>query len=80
MRLARRGTGLDFSPDYFVLFSHVLPRFPHLDPFNSLLKRWQRSDCMLMRHENQVYGQIKEILATARAKAYSAVNFAMVEA
>jgi len=31
-------------------------------------------------NENQVYGQIKEILTTARAKAYSAVNFAMVEA
>ena len=30
--------------------------------------------------ENQIYGQIKEILTTARAKAYSAVNFAMVEA
>ena len=30
--------------------------------------------------ENQVYGQIKEILTMARAKAYSAVNFAMVEA
>ena len=31
-------------------------------------------------NENQLYGQIKEILTTARAKAYSAVNFAMVEA
>jgi predicted nuclease of restriction endonuclease-like (RecB) superfamily len=30
--------------------------------------------------ENLIYGQIKEILTTARAKAYSAVNFAMVEA
>ena len=30
--------------------------------------------------ENQIYGQIKEILTTARARAYSAVNFAMVEA
>jgi len=32
------------------------------------------------KNENQVYGQIREILAAARAKAYSAVNFAMVEA
>ena len=30
--------------------------------------------------DNQTYSQIKEILTTARAKAYSAVNFAMVEA
>ncbi|MCL2639881.1 MAG: PDDEXK nuclease domain-containing protein [Phycisphaerales bacterium] len=32
------------------------------------------------KHETQIYSQIKEILATARAKAYAAVNFAMVEA
>jgi predicted nuclease of restriction endonuclease-like (RecB) superfamily len=31
-------------------------------------------------NENQIYGQIKEILIAARVKAYSAVNFAMVEA
>ncbi|MDR0691435.1 MAG: PDDEXK nuclease domain-containing protein [Prevotellaceae bacterium] len=31
-------------------------------------------------NDNIIYGQIKEILTTARAKAYSAVNFAMVEA
>ena len=31
-------------------------------------------------NENQIYGQIKEILTTARTKVYSAVNFAMVEA
>ncbi|MDR2813252.1 MAG: PDDEXK nuclease domain-containing protein [Prevotellaceae bacterium] len=31
-------------------------------------------------NENLIYGRIKEILATARDKAYSAVNFAMVEA
>jgi len=30
--------------------------------------------------ESLIYGQIKEILISARAKAYSAVNFAMVEA
>ncbi|MDR2938511.1 MAG: PDDEXK nuclease domain-containing protein [Prevotellaceae bacterium] len=30
--------------------------------------------------EGLIYGQIKEILTTARVKAYSAVNFAMVEA
>ena len=30
--------------------------------------------------DNQIYVQIKEILIAARAKAYSAVNFAMVEA
>ena len=30
--------------------------------------------------ERLIYGQIKEILTSARAKAYSAVNFAMVEA
>ena len=34
----------------------------------------------MSNNENQIYGQIKEILTTARAKAYSAVNFAMVEA
>jgi len=34
----------------------------------------------LNSNDNQIYGQIKEILTTARAKAYSAVNFAMVEA
>ncbi|MCL1850111.1 MAG: PDDEXK nuclease domain-containing protein [Bacteroidetes bacterium] len=33
-----------------------------------------------MNNEGVVYGQIKEILTSARAKAYSAVNFAMVEA
>jgi hypothetical protein len=31
-------------------------------------------------NDNLIYGQIREILTTARAKAYSAVNFAMVEA
>ncbi|MCL2648895.1 MAG: PDDEXK nuclease domain-containing protein [Phycisphaerales bacterium] len=31
-------------------------------------------------NESQIYGQIKEILTSARAKAYAAVNFAMVEA
>ena len=31
-------------------------------------------------HENLIYGQIREILTSARSKAYSAVNFAMVEA
>jgi predicted nuclease of restriction endonuclease-like (RecB) superfamily len=31
-------------------------------------------------NDNLIYSQIKEILTTARAKAYSAVNFAMVEA
>jgi predicted nuclease of restriction endonuclease-like (RecB) superfamily len=35
---------------------------------------------MMMFEENQIYGQIKEILTTARAKAYYSVNFAMVEA
>ena len=30
--------------------------------------------------KTQIYGQIKEILTMARAKAYSAINFAMVEA
>ena len=30
--------------------------------------------------DNIIYGQIREILTAARAKAYSAVNFAMVEA
>ena len=34
----------------------------------------------LKNNVNQIYGQVKEILITARAKAYSAVNFAMVEA
>jgi predicted nuclease of restriction endonuclease-like (RecB) superfamily len=34
----------------------------------------------LKNDENQIYDQIKEILLIARAKAYSAVNFAMVEA
>ena len=31
-------------------------------------------------NEGLIYGQIKEILTSARAKAYSAINFAMVEA
>ena len=31
-------------------------------------------------NERLIYGQIKDILSTARVKAYSAVNFAMVEA
>ncbi|MDR1173093.1 MAG: DUF1016 N-terminal domain-containing protein [Bacteroidales bacterium] len=31
-------------------------------------------------NDNLIYSQIREILFTARAKAYSAVNFAMVEA
>jgi predicted nuclease of restriction endonuclease-like (RecB) superfamily len=34
----------------------------------------------LIKTEDNLYGQIKEILTSARAKAYSAVNFAMVEA
>ena len=34
----------------------------------------------LEQGESQLYAQIKEILTTARVKAYSAVNFAMVEA
>jgi len=38
------------------------------------------SNLLSKNSENQIYGQIKEILTTARAKAYSAVNFAMVEA
>jgi len=33
-----------------------------------------------MVNDYQIYNQIREILATARVKAYSAVNFAMVEA
>ncbi|MCL2549429.1 MAG: PDDEXK nuclease domain-containing protein [Methanimicrococcus sp.] len=38
-------------------------------------------DNLIINDENQIiYGQIKEILTVARAKAYSAVNFAMVEA
>jgi predicted nuclease of restriction endonuclease-like (RecB) superfamily len=35
---------------------------------------------LAQNNENQIYGQIREILTTARAKAYSAVNFAMGEA
>ena len=35
---------------------------------------------LLSNDGNPVYNQIKEILTTARARAYSAVNFAMVEA
>jgi Uncharacterized conserved protein len=38
------------------------------------------SNSLSKTSENQVYSQIKEILTIARAKAYSAVNFAMVEA
>jgi hypothetical protein len=34
----------------------------------------------IKNNDNLIYSQIKEILTTARAKAYSAVNFAMVEA
>ena len=33
-----------------------------------------------INNEHHLYGQIKDILTSARAKAYSAVNFAMVEA
>ena len=32
------------------------------------------------KSDNLIYGQIREILTSARARAYSAVNFAMVEA
>ena len=39
-----------------------------------------RSNTISANNEGIIYGQIKEILASARAKAYSAVNFAMVEA
>jgi len=35
---------------------------------------------ILANNEALIYGQIREILTSARAKAYSAVNFAMVEA
>jgi predicted nuclease of restriction endonuclease-like (RecB) superfamily len=38
------------------------------------------SNSLSKNNENQIYGQIKEILTAARAKAYSAINFAMVEA
>ena len=34
----------------------------------------------LKNNDNLIYGQIKEVLITARAKAYSSVNFTMVEA
>ena len=40
----------------------------------------ESSNLRLKNGENQIYCQIKEILTTARQKAYSAVNFAMVEA
>jgi len=38
------------------------------------------NNTLSINSEGQIYGQIKEILTSARAKAYSAVNFAMVEA
>ena len=38
------------------------------------------SNLLTENSEKQIYGQIKEILIAARAKAYFAVNFAMVEA
>jgi predicted nuclease of restriction endonuclease-like (RecB) superfamily len=38
------------------------------------------SDIIPKNSENLLYGQIKEILTSARNRAYSAVNFAMVEA
>ncbi|MDR2763170.1 MAG: PDDEXK nuclease domain-containing protein [Planctomycetaceae bacterium] len=39
-----------------------------------------KNNKIVVTNANLIYGQIKEILTTARAKAYSAVNFAMVEA
>jgi predicted nuclease of restriction endonuclease-like (RecB) superfamily len=39
-----------------------------------------KNNILSKNNDNLIYGQIKEILTTARAKAYSAVNFAMVEA
>jgi len=38
------------------------------------------SNILSRNNENLIYDQIREILTTARAKAYSAVNSAMVEA
>jgi hypothetical protein len=39
-----------------------------------------KSNALPKNNDNLIYSQIKEILTTARAKAYSIVNFAMVEA
>ena len=39
-----------------------------------------KNNTLSANSEKLIYGQIKEILTLARAKAYSAVNFAMVEA
>ena len=39
-----------------------------------------KNNTLSANSEGLIYGQIKEILTTARTKAYSAVNFAMVEA
>jgi len=40
----------------------------------------ERHSQLVLKTENTLYLQIKEILNTARKKAYSAINFAMVEA
>jgi predicted nuclease of restriction endonuclease-like (RecB) superfamily len=40
----------------------------------------KKDNTLSKNNDNLIYDQIKEILITARAKAYSAVNFAMVEA
>jgi len=43
-------------------------------------KEMNKGNTLSEKIENQIYGQIKDILTAARVKAYSAVNFAMVEA
>jgi len=45
-----------------------------------VLKKSKSQIATFAQDENQIYGQIKEILTLARAKAYAAINFAMVEA
>jgi predicted nuclease of restriction endonuclease-like (RecB) superfamily len=42
--------------------------------------KMNKENTLSKNNDNQIYGQIKEILTAARTKAYSAVNFAMVEA
>jgi len=44
------------------------------------MKKTDKKMIVLDKSGNLIYNQIKEILTAARAKAYSAVNFAMVEA
>ena len=60
--------------------NNTYARADMIDKTDAVIDMMNDNNPLLKSSDNQIYGQIKEILTIARAKAYSAVNFAMVEA